>query len=99
MFVSMQIYQFPFLKGPGIPHQPRSGPHQQVNADLQVQVQAQTQAQAQTQTRGGTEAPWPAESAARGAGVAAAGSLDEAVRALADDGRLPRRGSLIDFKA
>ena len=91
MFVSMQIYQFPFLKGPGIPHQPRSGPHQQVNADLQVQ--------AQTQTRGGTEAPWPAESAARGAGVAAAGSLDEAVRALADDGRLPRRGSLIDFKA
>ncbi len=91
MFVSMQIYQFPFLNGPGILRQPQSGSHQQVNADLQVQTQAQA--------RGGTEAARPAESAARSAGVAAAGSLDEAVRALADDGRLPRRGSLIDFKA
>ncbi len=47
----------------------------------------------------------PAQSAARGApgvdgaGLASAGSLDEAVRALAADGRLPRRGSLIDLKA
>ncbi len=32
-------------------------------------------------------------------GVSAANSLDEAVRSLAADGRLPRRGSLIDLKA
>ena len=89
----MQIPQFPFLNGPGILRQPQSGSRQQVDADLQVKAQAQTQAQA------GSEAARPAKSAARGAGVAAAGSLDEAVRALADDGRLPRRGSLIDLKA
>jgi hypothetical protein len=32
-------------------------------------------------------------------GLAAANSLDEAVRALRADGRLPRRGSLIDLSA
>ena len=85
----MQIPQFPFLNGPGILRQPQSGSRQQVDADLQVKVQAQ----------GGPEAARPAKSAALGAGVAAAGSLDEAVRALADDGQLPRRGSLIDLKA
>ncbi len=91
----MQIPQFPFLNGPGILRQPQSGSRQQVDADLQVKAQAQAQAQAQ----GGPEAARPAKSAARGAGVATAGSLDEAVRALADNGQLPRRGSLIDLKA
>jgi hypothetical protein len=89
MLVSMQIPQFPFLNGPGILHQPQSGSRQQVNAELQVKAQAQ----------GGPEAARPAKSAARGAAVATAGSLDEAVRTLAEDGRLPRRGSLIDLKA
>ncbi len=85
----MQIPQFPFLNGPGILRQPPSGSRQQVDAELLVKARAQ----------GGPEAARPAKSAARGAGVATAGSLDQAVRALADDGRLPRRGSLIDLKA
>ena len=54
---------------------------------------------AQGQAQGGPEVARPAKPAARGVGLAAAGSLDEAVRALADGGRLPRRGSLIDLKA
>ncbi len=91
----MQISQFPFLSGPGILHQPQSGSRQQVNAELQLKAQAQ----------GGPEAARPAKPAARGApgaggtGLASAGSLDQAVRALAADGQLPRRGSLIDLKA
>ncbi len=103
MLSPMQIPQFPFLNGPGILHQPQPGSGQQVNAELQVKAQAQAQAQAQA--RGGPEAPGPAKSAARGApgaggtGLASGGSLDQAVRALAADGRLPRRGSLIDLKA
>ncbi len=96
MLSPMQIPQFPFLNGPGILRQPQSGSRQQVDTELQVKAQAQT--------RGGTEAAQPAKSAARGApgagtGLASAGSLDEAVRALAADGQLPRRGSLIDLKA
>ena len=95
MLSPMQIAQFPFLNDPGILHEPQPGSGQQVNAELQVKAQAQ----------GGSEAAGPAKSAARGApgaggtGLAAAGSLDEAVRALAADGQLPRRGSLIDLKA
>ncbi len=91
----MQIPQFPFLNGPGILRQPQAGSRQQVDAELQVKAQAQ----------GGPEAVRPAKSAARGApaaggtALASAGSLDQAVRALADDGRLPRRGSLIDLNA
>lgn len=99
MLSPMQIPQFPFLNGPGILHQPQPGSGQQVNAELQVKAQAQAQAQ------DGPEAARPAQSAARGApgaggtGLASAGSLDQAVRALAADSRLPRRGSLIDLKA
>ncbi len=94
MLVAMQIPPFPFLNGPGFLRQPQAGSRQQVSVELQVKAQAQ----------GGPEAVRPAQPAARGlassgAGVAAAGSLDEAVRALADDGRLPWRGSLIDLKA
>ncbi len=85
----MQIPQFPFLGGPGILHQPQSGSRQQVNGDLQVKAQAQPQ--------NGLETAGPARPVARGA--PGASSLDEAVRALADSGRLPRRGSLVDLKA
>ncbi len=87
----MQIPQFPFLNGPGLLHQPQSGSRQQVSAELQVKAQAQ----------GGPEAVQPTKPAARNAassGVASAGSLDEAVRALAASDSLPRRGSLIDLK-
>ncbi len=85
----MQISQFPFLSGPGILHQPQSGSRQQVNTDLQVK--------AQVQPLGGPEVARPAQSVAHRA--PGASSLDEAVRALAADGRLPRRGSLVDLKA
>ena len=91
----MQIPQNPFLNDPGILRQPQPGSGQQINAELQVKAQAQS----------GSEAARPAKSAARGTsgagatGLATAGSLDEAVRTLAADGRLPRRGSLIDLKA
>ena len=85
----MQISQFPFLSGPGILHQPQSGSRQQVNTDLQVKAQAQP--------LGGPEVTRPAQSVAHRA--PGASSLDEAVRALAADGRLPRRGSLVDLKA
>lgn len=95
MLTPMQIPPFPFLNGPGFLRQPQPGSRQQVTAELQVKAQAQ----------GGPEAAGPAKSAARsapgadGTGLAFAGSLDEAVRALAADGQLPRRGSLIDLKA
>jgi hypothetical protein len=95
MLAPMQIPQNPFLNGPGILREPQPGSGQQVSAELQVKAQAQA----------GPDAARPAKSAARGApgagatGLAAAGSLDEAVRSLAADGRLPRRGSLIDLKA
>jgi hypothetical protein len=82
----MQISQPPILSDPGFVRQPQPGSRQQVTTELQVKALAQ----------GGPEAAKPA---ARGAAVATAGSLDEAVRALADSGRLPRRGSLIDIKA
>ncbi len=85
----MQIPHFPFLSGPGILHQPQSGSRQQVNTDLQVK--------AQVQPLGGPEVARPAQSVAHRA--PGASSLDEAVRALAADGRLPRRGSLVDLKA
>ena len=87
----MQIPKFPFLSGPGILHQPQSGSRQQVNSELQVK------AQAQAQPGSGPEAARPAQSVAhRSPG---ANTLEDAVRTLAADGRLPRRGSLIDLKA
>ncbi len=100
MFAAMQIPQNPFLTGPGILSQPQPGSGQQVNSELQIKAQAQS----------GSEAARPVARSARGApgggsggsgatGLATAGSLDEAVRSLAADGRLPRRGSLIDLKA
>ena len=93
----MQISQFPFLSGPGILQQPQSGSRQQVNSELQVKAQAQQRpAQSSAQTQGGTAAARPANPAAPPA--PGASSLDQAVRALAADGRLPRRGSLVDLK-
>ena len=85
----MQISDFPFLNGPGILRQPQPGSGQQINAELQIKAQAEA----------GPDAARPAKSAARGAALATAGNLDEAVRALAAGDQLPRRGSLIDLKA
>jgi hypothetical protein len=99
MFAAMQIPKNPFLTGPGILTQPQPGSGQQVNSELQIKAQAQS----------GSEAARPARTAGRSApgasggpgatGLATAGTLDEAVRSLAADGRLPRRGSLVDLKA
>ncbi len=95
MLVPMQIPQFPFLNGPGFLRQPQPGSRQQVNAELQVKAQAQGEPEA---VRSAKTAARSAPSAGA-AGVAFAGSLDEAVRALAASDSLPRRGSLIDLKA
>ncbi len=95
MLSPMHIPPFPILNGPGILREPQPGSRQQVNSELQVKAQAQ----------GGPEAARSVKSATRGApgaggtGLASASSLDQAVRALAADGQLPRRGSLIDLKA
>jgi hypothetical protein len=89
----MQIPKFPFLSGPGILHQPQPGSRQQVNTELQIKAQAQPPAQ----PRGGPEAARPANSGIHRA--SGANTLEEAVRTLAADGRLPRRGSLVDLKA
>ncbi len=94
MLAPMQIPRFPFLIGPGFLRAPQPGSRQQVTAEPQVKAQAQ----------GGPEAVRPAKSAAHsapgagGPGLASAGSLDEAVRVLAAEGQLPRRGSLVDLK-
>lgn len=85
----MQIPDIPFLSGPGFLREPQPGTRQQVNTELQVKAQANP----------APEGTRPAGPTARAAGLSSANSLDEAVRSLAADGRLPRRGSLIDLKA
>lgn len=91
----MQIPDIPFLSGPGFLREPQPGTRQQVNTELQVKAQANPAPE-------GTRPAGPTARAAAGrdaAGLSSANSLDEAVRSLAADGRLPRRGSLIDLKA
>ena len=80
----MQIPKFPFPFGPGFLRQPQPGTRQQAGAELQVKA-------------GAVDAARPAR---RGAtGLSTATTLAEAVRALGADGRLPRRGSLLDLSA
>ncbi len=86
----MQIPKFPFSFGPGFPRQPQSGIRQQSGAELQVKA-------------GAVDAARPARRGAKSAsgatGLSTATTLAEAVRALRADGRLPRRGSLLDLSA
>ncbi len=88
----MQIPEFPFSFGPGFPRQPQSGIRQQSGAELQVKA-------------GAVDAARPARLGAKSAsgagatGLSTATTLAEAVRALRADGRLPRRGSLLDLSA
>ena len=91
----MQISKFPFLSGPGFLSQPQPGSRQQVNAELPVKARAQATPDGATAAKPTARAP----STSGPTGLATAGSLDQAVRSLAADGRLPRRGSLIDLKA
>jgi hypothetical protein len=97
MFAAMQIPQNPFLNGPGILRQPQPGSGQQVNSELQIKAQAQSGSEAARPVARSTPGGAPGGPGARG--LATAGTLDEAVRSLAADGRLPRRGSLVDLKA
>jgi hypothetical protein len=100
MFAAMQIPQNPFLNGPGILRQPQPGSGQQVNSELQIKAQAQSGSEAaRPVARGARSTPGGASGGPGATGLATAGTLDEAVRSLAADGRLPRRGSLIDLKA
>jgi hypothetical protein len=88
----MQIPEFPFSFGPGFLRQPQSGIRQQSGAELQVKA-------------GAVDAARPARRGAKSAsgagatGLSTATTLAEAVRALRADGRLPRRGSLLDLSA
>ncbi len=82
----MQIPKFPFPFGPGFLRQPQPG------AELQVKAGAVDTAR--PARRGAKSA-----SGAGTAGLSTATTLAEAVRALRADGRLPRRGSLLDLNA
>lgn len=100
----MQISNFPFLSGPGFLSQPQSGSRQQVNTDLQVKARAQGAPEGAVAAKPTARVPSSGGPPSTGhtdgpAGLATANSLDQAVRALAADDRLPRRGSLIDLKA
>jgi hypothetical protein len=91
----MQIPKFPFPFGPGFLRQPQPGIRQQSGAEPQVKAGA----------AGASDTARPAKLAAKSAsgggtaGLSTATTLAEAVRALRADGRLPRRGSLLDLRA
>ncbi len=91
----MQIPKFPFPFGPGFLRQPQPGIRQQSGAEPQVKAGA----------AGASDTARPAKPGAKSAsgggtaGLSTATTLAEAVRALRADGRLPRRGSLLDLRA
>ena len=88
----MQIPEFPFPFGPGFLRQPQPGVRQQTGAEPQVKAGAVDTAR--PARRGAKSA-----SGVGTAGLSTATTLAEAVRALRADGRLPRRGSLLDLRA
>ncbi len=91
----MQIPEFPFPFGPGFLRQPRSGIRQQSGAEPQVKARAV----AASDTARPARLAAKSASGAGTAGLSTATTLAEAVRALRADGRLPRRGSLLDLRA
>lgn len=110
----MQIPGNPFPTGPGFLQRPQAGSRQQASADLQAKASAPGTEAVQPRPKPAPEAPRAAErpeaptranpartNPTRGetAGLARAQTLEQAVRALADDGRLPARGSLVDLSA
>ncbi len=88
----MQIPEFSFPFGPGFLRRPQPGIRQQSGAELQVKAGAVDSAR--PAGRGAKSA-----SGAGTAGLSTATTLTEAVHALRADGRLPRRGSLLDLRA
>ena len=106
----MQIPGNPILAGLGFLQQPQPGSNQQINPELQVKANAAgpvrggaaPEAPAKTARKAGQEAsprPNPARPQVPSAGLSQAQNLEQAVQALADQGRLPPRGSLIDLSA
>ena len=100
----MQIPGNPFPTGPGFLQRPQPGARQQANADLQAKANAPGAEPAQIRPRTAAT-PLPAAerpqapSRAATAGLARPQTLEEAVRTLSDEGRLPPRGSLVDISA
>ncbi len=89
----MQIPEFPFPFGLGFLRQPQPGIRQQVGDELQVKAGAAGAVDTVRPARRG------AKSASGATGLSTATTLAEAVHALRADGRLPRRGSLLDLRA
>lgn len=88
----MQIPGNPFDFGPEFLRQPLPGTRQQPDAELQVKANAP----------GGVQAPdeTPLEiQAVKTAAPAGPRVIDEIVNDLAAEGRLPRRGSLLNIRA
>jgi hypothetical protein len=88
----MQIPEFPLSFGPGFLRQLQQGLRQQSGNETQVKA-------------GAVDTARPAKPAAKipsgagATGLSTATTLAEAVRTLRADGRLPPRGSLLDFRA
>lgn len=83
----MQIPETPLKFIAGILTQPQAGSRPQIDPALQAKAKAQTP---------------PGHRPAGGGGLLRLGNaetLDQAVQALRADGRLPRRGSLLDITA
>ncbi len=88
----MQIPEIPFSFVPDFLRPPQPGVRQRLGDEVQVKAGAvETAAPA---GRGAKSA-----SAAGATGLSTATTLAEAVHALRADGRLPRRGSLLDIRA
>ncbi len=91
----MQIPKIPFPFRLGILRQPEPGIRQPAGDEFQVKTGAAGAADTARPVK-------PAAKSASGAGAAGlstATTLAEAVRALRAGGRLPARGSLLDFSA
>ena len=83
----MEVSPHPFTLGPGFVQEPQPGARQQVNPELQVKANAAAPAP--------EAAPVPAQAGPS----ATAPDVDETLRGLAAEGRLPPRGSLLDLRA
>ncbi len=82
----MQIPGNPLPAGLGFPNQLQAGDNRQIGSERQAKAAA--------------KAPAPrATPQALAASLSRAENLEQAVRALSDQGRLPPRGSLIDLSA
>ncbi len=91
----MQIPRNLFLFVPGFLRGPRPDTHQQVSGESRVKAGAPAPPDGAGRA---TVPPGPARIPGV-SGLSGARTLEQAVRALRADGRLPSRGSLVDLKA